>query len=1584
MAPLQPPKDDKKGNALEVDNTVSRTRIYYNRLVGDDILSDQKAYRAKSGLWEIVTFVVYAIIATLVIVGRSDVFTQYTVNSAVRTALTTVPFEVSPQTLFFDDIATVDDVKKWLRFSLLPQLFEFESGDSNDDRSQAYSLLSFNRITPNRDVVSEGNVEGLSEPDASIRLTVRKMKRQDGSEVVGSRFAPLHPTSWSNFRVPVDASSEDDDDTEPLTGFYNYDPDLKIDGLTKIGKKRVLGENRTIEISNYTELEIGERVETTWRHSSGPGSFAAAGGYACNLNLYMSSEEMSMLDSTRLANGRVDPVVIANSILPRQVVSLLVESDSLGSATTTGSTTASTPAWELTNALRLDQFLQTAFLDEWTSVVAIDFVVYNPNYKTISYVTVVFSWNAAGSLHSKEVRSSTLKMDLASEYLRLLEMLYMLMTIMYLGFQFMALYKLKWGFFHDFWSYLDILSTTMSVMSLSTWTRYERRDENMKSSSPDFFPSIETIQRAQSAFDYYTRISAVATMTIFLRIIKYLAQSFPRVKLLQFTISLAIPPMLVYLTFIIIIFLGFVNFSSINFASLSTYFVTFSQSVLSCVTLFFGDTSPIKTVSQSPLQNVFFMPFMLFFFIVCVQMFNAIINYSYNKACEEMEPDFERERNEIKRKQRLKEQGGARQQRGLLKSMIRTFAMLRGQTPKDEEEQDDVPGGVQKKDEDKEGFNYEELAPAIKEKVEAYLKRGQDVKEGDPFLEQVKFVIFAISYIVFLAANVNVENSFAVRSSVNVALQNATFNMKRADGEFQRMNFYEITGLPQLAAWLGQAAPDAVLERHTSWPQQFNPEVNGFDAIPTSQLCIKGWNCLMAKQDFAMRISTRRFRFVENEDEQGKSTVGTRRYHEAVSIWSGIPEDDAEIMEDRSGGQLTTTTPAAGTDPVETPNQTTLAQECEWRTDIGIANDEHFTGASGEPGVFECMIPLHHVDLQDKLDRLINEAGLCDRSLASLAVEFVVYNGNAQILDRVAYTFSVNGAGSVLPSVSHSTIKLPQPQTASEGLVMGLGALYALQVFGYLWGEIKEIREEKQKANAKTIPAIITTLLNHFTDDLFNVLDVASIVISITSIILFAIFFTTTQTYDQERTLSEYLQYMADIAGSNNLYVRLSSINVLVIFLRLLKFFRTNPRMNKLNQTLYTASTDIFAFTVIFFLALVAFMAFAFVAFGSRVEQLSTIFGALRYCFEFALGQFDYGPLQAADSLMAPVFFFPYLILFACMFLNIFFAIIDRFFVTATPPPINWKKKLKPWVQWWYKYLEGLHFPKIEWDEEFSMEEDPHGQKKSGPPSRRTQSTQSAEAIRKLNEEGSSGKNQDAKLASSIRDILLFTGPEDADKLLDDSLIEVEQWARDEAKAFVELYEKQKQKKNEARTEQQFIKTLMEDVENRRKQIELQTKRDEHKVWYSLLVYEDLQKRNQLTLSKYVLTLESKIRRKLQSLSALKLETQFLEKEIEELRCETEERDEMKHALPMEEARDDNMIQDAEPSGSPAITNVAPAAVENGTKAADGAGAALAIQDGGQEEIDANKVHEGTLRQRVRDDPHESLKRGNKPSNAPG
>jgi len=171
------------------------------------------------------------------------------------------------------------------------------------------------------------------------------------------------------------------------------------------------------------------------------------------------------------------------------------------------------------------------------------------------------------------------------------------------------------------------------------------------------------------------------------------------------------------------------------------------------------------------------------------------------------------------------------------------------------------------------------------------------------------------------------------------------------------------------------------------------------------------------------------------------------------------------------------------------------------------------------------------------------------------------------------------------------------------------------------------------------------------------------------------------------------------LANQNKLYNNLSAINVLIIFIRPLKFLRSNIRMANLYETLYEAKTDISWFVVMFSVTLFGFVMFAHVCFGPAFSRCRNLPETLAYCFNYVLGNFNVYPLLKADSVMAVLFFVPFLLLFYCVFLNIFFAIIDRHFMTAEPPPFNWKRYLKP--------IFHRICRCIEWDEDYAMEQEP-------------------------------------------------------------------------------------------------------------------------------------------------------------------------------------------------------------------------------------------------------------------------------------
>merc|ERR1712039_595155 len=127
---------------------------------------------------------------------------------------------------------------------------------------------------------------------------------------------------------------------------------------------------------------------------------------------------------------------------------------------------------------------------------------------------------------------------------------------------------------------------------------------------------------------------------------------------------------------------------------------------------------------------------------------------------------------------------------------------------------------------------------------------------------------------------------------------------------------------------------------------------------------------------------------------------------------------------------------------------------------------------------------------------------------------------------------------------------------------------------------------------------------------------------------------------------------------------------------------------------------------------------------GERFPDCSTFWRTTVYCIHYLFGQFRRQPLFEADPIMAFVFFFPYLLLCYVIFSNIFFAIIDRYFVVADVPPISLKRKLKPFL--------GRVFRFVEWDDDHTMLPDPHKQKEELPPSRKQRAHMNAMRVERI------------------------------------------------------------------------------------------------------------------------------------------------------------------------------------------------------------------------------------------------------------
>jgi hypothetical protein len=1538
---------------------IERRQIYYKRLIGDSMFGggDKKIVQGKKGsVTGVLFFLLYFIIALVVIMDRSDVATQFAVNKAIRTALEETPYVTSPSKETFKDILTLDDAVKWMTDAVLPLLASGGAFNSCEEdptaaafqqkklrrlkpgcraRAVPFSLLSFNRVLPAAYLKQD-------EPNARVRLTLRKMMTEGGAEVtnaVTKRFDQYVENVWSG--RATEGTDTDNDDTSILNGKYAYQgvPDNLI--------KPQQGCPDCDRLVN-----VGEEVDFLWQHCGTGCGYRNQGGYVLDVIVKPTPAQQAFLNTGPSLEAIKDRVV------REQYIRLHQEGDTIGML----------PGGEVHG---LDALLKAdGIIDAQVSFMAWEMWLYNANLQTLSQVRVPMVWNAAGYLQAKRVEIETILLQLDNPTIQYFEYAYLGLTLYQATIWLWRFHKGGRKSMKDFWFWLDLFSTICSLTAIFVWQSYERgaqgftgynftaatRSSGAEKVGTGIVPNEDEIEKRIEEFKVYTRVSSFATLTIALRILKFLGSTVSRVKLLQHTLYLSYAPFFWYMAYIGILFFGFMNFGQVNFAMESEAFRDLFKTLITCFSMFMGKVDAIDTISPNNImRTLYFVPFMMFFFFVSVQMFNSIINYSYNSSREEYEPIFARERSEAKARAIQN-----KNKPSFIQQLFRPFMRRR----KGYRLANAAPVAATQ------GPSLEGVRDAVREKVQTHLRIEKEKQQADSALDLVIFLLFMGMYIVFLILNLRVEPSFEMRSRIDDAIASATVQLARVDGQFEHATAAQVTNMDEADQWLTRALGNAIFagagdrmpkEMNTMWPkdvegtQKIVPDGTGPSG--RTNLCFSGWNCMLMKQGrdenqeaiqgevHMMRITTRKVMLAPNIDttdasgvpdapSYGEQIVKFRISNTTTSARSLLDPE----MESMSEAWANPTSPAAvrsgsGLCKFTKPS-------VKGAKDLFDKNVEE--GGYDNAGGYQCLFTPDPDEFEGMMSKWRDEFAISVESQMVMA-ELITYNPNVGMMAYTEVQMSLQQSGSVDISIDTVPFLIRNYDETTDFIeLIPLFIYLFLTIFYYFVQQINKMFllyvKKMTHSRGPFVQLIITLLLEHFGDDFFNVLDWVSITLSIMSFILFMIF--TIQIIEFDKNFAEdfptFMTTISQLSASMRLYVRLSAFNVIVIFFRSLKFFRESPRMNKLSQTLALAGVDIFWFVVMLFIVMIGFVCFSFVSFGHQIEGLSSFFGAVRYCFEMIIGEFDFWPIYEVDPIMANFFFFFFILIFNCIFVNIFFAIIDCFFITSTPPPINWKAKLKP-------MLAPLPvFSLIQWDDDINMEEGHVPKDTQEVPSRTDAAKKARLEIERLRREAAkSGAKTDFVECYDITDPK--AGVESEEKFS-----EVVVWARDESRKYMGRFQKFKEEKNTFPSEQEFVIKKRKELHRLFLEEEQRMKESERRMKYALQLHERSAVADLDTVCRYMLLLEHKIQRKSLKMMRLTKEKDFLKKQAELLQyseAELEERlraadftalEESGHDRAMDAVEDDlEALQDQKEHDQEAVGNQPPAGEPDGLMAKD-------------------------------------------------
>jgi len=1442
---------------------LTRRRIYFNRLIGD--LGEAQKVKTAHGksMKTVLKFFLYGMVANLVILQRCMIDTCFSVSSGLKSTLTERPINPgSADEKTFNDITQPDQVVEWIGNVLVAQ------SQVSLPYSYPLSLLSYNRITPQT---------GVCPNSGSVSLTMRRVQTTtDFMKTTTQRFWQLFPETWMVATIAPGADQTEWEDVKPLERIFKY----RNGAAEQVIPEALFGKDEFGGSLNPKSHLKHENVYTTWDYSAN-GGFRGMGGYSAILTLGNIDP-----DTGEIARGKQYVHLLSDTGFAYQNSSLDVCSE-----------------FKSTNVLVVDDFISADFFGTRYASIVIEFAVYNANYQTMSFVYVDFVADAAGLIARKSLTVDTFWLDIANKeglnsVMVFLEVLYLFGTLGYFGLLGYRIWKNYTKSFRDVWVYINLASIISSMLALATWLATLKPGIEAFNASDDFLDLV-LVTQLYSRFLLFSRASSFACLTIWLRLLETLSMSKARVKLLLMTLGMSAANMAIYIGYISVILMGFFALALSSFSAYAWNFKDPLTAMVSSFELFLGKVDVIDSVPDTiGMKLPFYLLFMMFFFFICVQMFNAIINYSYNRVSEDMEESFQRERDEVKRKERKNKHDQKKNPFRLCLDMVsKLWQSKDARDAQESAKQDQASDAAMAQGQGDELPVLENVdTEELRAKVDAFLGQEKQRKAPEGCFSVCMFCIFALSYIFFLYVNLSVNVNARIQAAIKTTIEL----------EEEPLQLKDVSTVNEMAEWVTFALPRVIF---LSTDPDAMERGKAAGIFPDSTVCIKTWNCIIphfaADDNHAtgspkvVRLSQRKLKELPNfgvvdaieSDPPAIRFVGKYVIPGSMALTETAADgaqafSEVLIPKRRPKKIISPGSAVSASDEVRDFSGTGI-DNVTYNGEKICENLPQGEGLGGAGGL-TCMLDLDQDSFQEQLGLIAQEKyAFYSLFTSSLAIEFMAYNGNSKTLIYSLITFTVDPSGKVTSSVEVASMLLMDLQnfknehtTIAVKLVPGL--VYVFMVLYFLFALFVDLQGECERKSVNEGKTKGQTTVEFFTRDIFNAMEVVSICISLVSFVIFVLWLIKEGSLAStvlEGSFGTAMNFAAALASSAKLYNRLSAINMLIIFVRPMKFIRGNPRIAKLNQTLFDATADISWFVLVFIIAMFAFVMFAHVSFGPKMTQLSSVMGSVNYCFYYILGTFDFWPVFEADSMMSILFFPTYLILFYFVFTNIFFAIIDRNFVSAEPPPFNLKRNLKP--------IFSRVCRCIEWDEDYVMEEDPTAKKSMGPPSRRNRVHETAEKIATIN--------------ATAGDAVQFADQSRKTKTLnevcdmDERLSEVLHWSREEAKRFVDDFQRllvKKQDPKKMKAEELFIrKEVMSeyvDVKVKRERDDME-QAERHKR-YAIQVHEQMAVRDQDTLARYIQLLERKIKKRMTEKKSLLMEVHHLRAESEKMRFTEDER----------------------------------------------------------------------------------------------
>merc|ERR1719273_1972818 len=133
----------------------------------------------------------------------------------------------------------------------------------------------------------------------------------------------------------------------------------------------------------------------------------------------------------------------------------------------------------------------------------------------------------------------------------------------------------------------------------------------------------------------------------------------------------------------------------------------------------------------------------------------------------------------------------------------------------------------------------------------------------------------------------------------------------------------------------------------------------------------------------------------------------------------------------------------------------------------------------------------------------------------------------------------------------------------------------------------------------------------------------------------------------------------SELAGWSKVFQNCAGVSIFLGLIKIFKYISFNKTMAILSGTLTESLPDLGAVTRMIFIQFFSFAQFAYLIFGTHMEQYSTLTSCIYTQFRMVLGDFDFPAMRRAHEFLGPVYFFVFIFLVFFILMNMFMAILN-------------------------------------------------------------------------------------------------------------------------------------------------------------------------------------------------------------------------------------------------------------------------------------------------------------------------------------